>query len=73
MAEVYSGEILKDKALLDSETGNPLKEIRVEEDKILAVKESGSVLEIPINSVRAKHILMRLNHGIGELTEPLYL
>jgi hypothetical protein len=66
-------DLIKEKLIYDAKTGNPVKEIVVEEDKIVILKEGGDKVEIPKNTVRAKHILMRIDHGIGEITEAIYV
>ncbi len=73
MARKVSQDIIREKLILDSKTGNPVKEIFIEEDRIVIIKEGGERLEIPKNTVRAKHILMRIEHGISEITEAIYV
>ncbi|WP_164930757.1 hypothetical protein [Aquifex aeolicus] len=71
-AKVYGQDILRDKNILDKSTGNPPLEIRIEEDNIVIVKESGEE-RVPVNSLRGKAILTRLETGISEFTEPIYV
>lgn len=73
MAQKFAQEIAQEKRILDSNTGNPVTEIVIEGEKIVIRKENGEEVSFPINSVRAKHILMRLNHGISEITEAIYV
>ncbi len=73
MGQKFSGEVIREKLIYDSKTGKPVKEVVVEEDRIVVVKEGGEKVEIPKNTVRAKHILMRLSHGLGEITEAIYV
>ena len=73
MVQKIDQGIAKEKLILDSNTGNPVTEIIVEDDRIIIRKESGDEVIFPMNSVRAKHILMRINHGISEITEAIYV
>ncbi len=73
MAKKFDANVIKEKMILDSGTHKPLKEIYVEGDKIVAVKENGDKVEIPLNTIRGKYILMRLETGISEITEPIYV
>ncbi|MDQ7038989.1 MAG: hypothetical protein Q9N26_07330 [Aquificota bacterium] len=66
-------EVIREKLILDSETKNPVKEIVIEDDKVVILKENGERVEIPKNTIRAKHILMRIEHGISEITEAIYV
>ncbi len=63
---------IKDKSILDKNTGKPIKEIRVEEDTLVIVKESGEE-RIPLNTMRGKAIYTRLTTGVAEFTEPIYV
>ncbi len=73
MGKKFTGDLIKEKLICDAETGKPVKEILVDEEMIVIVKENGDKVEIPKNTVRAKHILMRLDHGISEITEAIYV
>ncbi len=73
MAQKFAQETAQEKRILDSNTGNPVSEIIIEKDRIVIKKENGEEVSFPSNSVRAKHILMRLNHGISEITEAIYV
>ncbi len=73
MAQKVAQDVIKEKLIIDSNTGNPVKEIELNEDKIRIVKESGEVLEIPLNTIRGKYIKMRLEAGLSEITEPIYV
>jgi len=73
MVQKVAREIIEEKLILDSNTGKPVKEILLEESVIKVVKESGEVVQIPMNTIRAKYILMRLEAGLGEITEPIYV
>ena len=73
MVQKVAREIIEEKLILDSNTGKPVKEILLEESVIKVVKESGKVVQIPMNTIRAKYILMRLEAGLGEITEPIYV
>ncbi len=70
--QVFNEEIIKDKSILDRNTGKPVKEIRVEGDIIVIVKES-SEEKISLKTVRGKAIYTRLTTGVSELTEPIYV
>ncbi|RUM30109.1 MAG: hypothetical protein DSY32_02555 [Aquifex sp.] len=71
-AKVYGQDILREKSIFDKFTGNPPLEIRVEDDYIVVEKEKGEE-RIPVNSLRGKAIIMRLETGISEFTEPIYV
>ncbi len=73
MAQKIAQDVIDKKIILDSNTGKPVKEIEVTEDKVVVVKESGEKVEIPTNTIRGKYILMRINAGLGEITEPIYV
>jgi len=73
MARRIAQDTAKEKLILDSNTGNPVNEILIEEDRVVIKKESGEEISFPINSIRAKHILMRIDHGISEITEAIYV
>ncbi len=73
MAQKVAQDVIKEKLIIDSNTGNPVKEIELNEDKIKIIKESGEVLEIPLNTIRGKYIKMRLEAGLSEITEPIYV
>ena len=73
MAQKVAQDVIKEKLIIDSNTGNPVKEIELNEDKIRIVKESGEVIEIPLNTIRGKYIKMRLEAGLSEITEPIYV
>ncbi|RUM31357.1 MAG: hypothetical protein DSY42_02995 [Aquifex sp.] len=70
--QVFTEDILKDKNIIDKNTGKQPKEIKIEEDKIVIVKEKGEET-IPLNSLRGKAIYTRLTTGISEFTEPIYV
>jgi hypothetical protein len=36
-------------------------------------KESGEKVDIPADTLRGKYILMRLEAGLSEITEPIYV
>ena len=69
---IFNEDIIKDKSILDKNTGKPIKEIRVEEDTLVIVKESGEE-RIPLNTMRGKAIYTRLTTGVAEFTEPIYV
>ena len=69
-ATIFNEDIIKDKSILDKNTGKPIKEIRVEEDTLVIVKESGEE-RIPLNTMRGKAIYTRLTTGVAEFTEPI--
>ncbi len=71
-AQVFSEDIIRDKNILDKNTGKPVKEIRVEGDTLVIVKESGEE-QIPLNTMRGKAIYTRLTTGVSEFTEPIYV
>ncbi len=73
MAQKVAQDVIKEKLIIDSNTGNPVKEIELNEDKIRITKESGEVIEIPLNTIRGKYIKMRLEAGLSEITEPIYV
>jgi len=73
MGKKVPKEIIEEKLILDSETKKPVKEIVIEDDRVVILKENGERIEIPKNTVRAKHILMRIEHGISEITEAIYV
>ncbi len=73
MAQKVAKDLIKEKLIIDSNTGKPVKEIELEEDKVRIFKENGEVLEIPLNTVRGKYIKMRLEAGLSEITEPIYV
>ena len=70
--QVFNEDIIKDKNILDKNTGKPVKEIRVENDVLVIVKESGEE-RIPLNTMRGKAIYTRLTTGVAEFTEPIYV
>ena len=70
--QVFTEDIIKDKNILDKNTGKPVKEIRIEEDTLVIVKESGEE-RIPLNRLRGKAIYTRLTTGVAEFTEPIYV
>ena len=71
-AQVFNEDIIRDKNILDKNTGKPVKEIRVEGDVLVIVKESGEE-RIPLNTLRGKAIYTRLTTGVSEFTEPIYV
>ena len=71
-AQVFKEDIIRDKNILDKQTGKPVKEIRVEDNSLVIVKESGEE-KIPLNTLRGKAIYTRLTTGISEFTEPIYV
>ena len=73
MAQKVAQDLIKEKLIIDSNTGKPVKEIELEEDRVRIIKESGEVLEIPLNTIRGKYIKMRLEAGLSEITEPIYV
>jgi len=73
MAQKVAQDVIKEKLIIDTNTGNPVKEISIEDGKIVITKESGEVVEIPANTIRGKYILMRLEAGLSEITEPIYV
>jgi len=73
MAEKVAQDLIKEKLIIDSNTGRPVKEIELGDEVIRIVKESGEVVEIPLNTIRGKYIKMRLEAGISEITEPIYV
>ena len=73
MAQKVAQDVIKEKLILDANTGNPVKEIEIEDSLIRVVKDNGETVEIPTNTVRGKYILMRLEAGLSEITEPIYV
>ncbi|GAB6065636.1 hypothetical protein JCM9492_07280 [Aquifex pyrophilus] len=71
-AQVFTQDILRDKNILEKSSGNPPKEIRVEGEELVIVKESGEE-RVPLKSLRGKAIYTRLTTGISEFTEPIYV
>ena len=71
-AQVFNEDIIRDKNILDKNTDKPVKEIRVEGDVLVIVKESGEE-RIPLNTLRGKAIYTRLTTGVSEFTEPIYV
>lgn len=71
-ARVFSEDIIRDKNILDKNTGRSVKEIRVEGDSLVIVKESGAE-RIALNTLRGKAIYTRLTTGVSEFTEPIYV
>ncbi|WP_461832587.1 hypothetical protein [Aquifex sp.] len=71
-AQVFTQDILRDKNILEKSTGQPPKEIKVEGEELIIVKESGEE-KIPLKSLRGKAIYTRLTTGISEFTEPIYV
>ncbi len=70
--KVYREE-LKDRGILDANTGEPVAEISVGESSLRILRESGETVEIPLGTIRAKAILTRLETGTGEITAPIYV
>ncbi len=73
MAQKVAQDVIKEKLIVDSNTGKPVKEIILEGGNIKIVKESGETIDIPTNTIRGKYILMRLEAGLSEITEPIYV
>jgi len=73
MAQKVSQEVIREKLIIDINTGRPVKEIELGEERLRVIKESGEVLEIPLDTIRGKYIKMRLEAGLGEITEPIYV
>ncbi len=73
MAQKVTQDVIKEKLILDANTGNPVKEIEIEDSLIRVTKDNGETVEIPTNTVRGKYILMRLEAGLSEITEPIYI
>ncbi len=73
MAQKVAQDVIKEKLILDANTGNPVKEIEIEDSLIRVTKDNGETVEIPTNTVRGKYILMRLEAGLSEITEPIYI
>lgn len=73
MAERIYQDVIKEKLILDANTGKPVKEIVLENGNLRIVKENGEAVEIPANTIRAKYILMRVEAGLSEITEPIYV
>ncbi|RLJ70498.1 hypothetical protein BCF55_0773 [Hydrogenivirga caldilitoris] len=73
MAQKVAQDVIREKLIIDSNTGAPVKGIELNGEKIKVVKESGEVVEIPLNTIRGKYIKMRLEAGLGEITEPIYV
>ena len=71
-AKVFTEDIIREKNILDRNTGKPVKEIIVEEEYILIQKENGEE-RIPLNTLRGKAIYTRLTTGVSEFTEPIYV
>jgi len=66
-------EEIRERVILDPNTGGPVKEIVVGERALRVVRESGEEVEIPLGTLRAKAILTRLETGLGEITGPIYV
>lgn len=73
MAQKVAQSVIEEKLILDSNTGKPVKEIVIEDGNIKVVKESGETVNIPVNTIRGKYIIMRLEAGLSEITEPIYV
>ncbi len=73
MEKRYGEDIIKEKLIIDANTGKPVKEIVVSGDNLKVIKENGETVEFPLNSIRGKFILTRLETGISEFTEPIYV
>ena len=71
-AKLFTEDIIREKNILDRNTGKPVKEIIVEEEYILIQKESGEE-RVPLNTLRGKAIYTRLTTGVAEFTEPIYV
>ncbi|RMH81097.1 MAG: pantothenate kinase [Acidobacteria bacterium] len=69
--QVYNSETLANKNVLLSKDRRPPDKLEVLEDRIV-VYSRDEILEIPINSMRAKALLDRLSYG-GELTQEIYI
>lgn len=70
--KVYVKEDLAYKNIILSEEGKPPEKIEVDEKSIRVFASSGKVFEIPINTLRGKALLDRLNYQ-GELTQEIYI
>ena len=70
--KVYVKEDLAYKNIILSEEGKPPEKIEVDEESIRVFASSGKVIEIPINTLRGKALLDRLNYQ-GELTQEIYI
>ncbi|NPA32906.1 MAG: hypothetical protein GXO04_04705 [Aquificae bacterium] len=68
----FSSQILLEKGILQKENKKPPKEVILEKDKIVVLKDAGT-LEIPLSSVRGQILYERLTVGISEHTQPLYV
>ncbi len=73
MGTVIKYDNIERKYILDSNTGKPIKDAYIEGDKIVLVKENDQKVEVPLNSVRGRHIYDRLSQGIAEITSPIYV
>ncbi len=73
METIVKYDDIQKKYILDSSTGKPIKDAYLNGEKIILVKESGQKVEIPLNSVRGKHIYDRLTQGIAEITGAIYV
>jgi len=73
MAQKVAQDLINEKLIFDSNTGKPVKEIVIENGSIKVVKESGEEVEIPLNTIRGKYIKMRIEAGLSEITEPIYV
>ncbi len=73
MAQKVAQELIREKLILDANTGNPVKDIEVGDETIKITKENGETIEIPKKTIRGKYILMRLEAGLSEITEPIYV
>jgi len=71
MSEKVYREEIRDRGILDANTGGPVVEIVVGKSSLRVLKESGETIEIPLDTVRAKAILTRLETGMGEITAPI--
>ncbi len=66
-------EEIRERVIVDSNTGGPVKEIVIGERSLRVIKESGEEIEIPLGTLRAKAILTRLETDLGETTGPIYV
>ncbi len=73
METIVKYDDIEKKYIIDSNTGKPIKEAYMEGDRIILVKEDGQKVEVPVNTIRGKHIYDRLTQGIAEITGAIYV
>jgi hypothetical protein len=73
METIVKYDDIEKKYIIDRNTGKPIKEAYLEGNNIVLVKEDGQRVEVPLNTVRGKHIYDRLTQGIAEITGAIYV